>query len=283
MDNRRFSVTMSVYGRDDPRFFDCALKSVVGQTLPPTQIVLVVDGPIPDELQKVIDGYKEKLAPTETEFKVVYLAENRGLGNARRVSLENCSCEYIAVMDADDISAADRFEKQVGYLESHPEAAVVGGQIREFISADDPEDTSNTAGVRIVPETNEQIRAYMRRRCPLNHVTVMFRHSAVKAAGDYLDWYCNEDYYLWIRMALKGCVFSNLPDTLVNVRVGRDMYERRGGVRYFRSEEGIQRLMLKNGLIGLPDYLYNCAVRLVVQVLLPNKVRGWLYRRFARE
>ena len=84
-------------------------------------------------------------------------------------------------------------------------------------------------------------------------------------------------------MALAGQKFANLPITLVNVRVGKDLYARRGGGNYFKSEVGIQKLMLEKGLIDKPTYMSNCAKRFVVQKMLPNSVRGWVFKKFARE
>ena len=122
----------------------------------------------------------------------------------------------------------------------------------------------------------------MKKRCPFSQMSVMLKKSDVQAVGGYIDWYCEEDYYLWVRMAQAGMKFANIEDLLVNVRVGLDMYNRRGGLRYFKSEAKLQKYMLKNKIIGLPTYLVNVTKRLIVQVLLPNRVRGWVYRAFAR-
>ena len=105
----------------------------------------------------------------------------------------------------------------------------------------------------------------------------------MEAAGGYQDWFCNEDYYLWIRMWLSGAVFGNTGTVLVNVRVGKEMYERRGGAKYFRSEKRLQDYMLKHKMIGAGTYVLNVSKRFVVQKILPNSVRGWVFRRFARE
>lgn len=107
--------------------------------------------------------------------------------------------------------------------------------------------------------------------------------SRVVAAGNYLDWHFNEDYYLWIRMAEAGCCFANLPDVLVNVRVGRDMYARRGGWRYFKSEVGLQQYMRQRKMISWPRYLFNVTVRFVVQVAIPDRVRGFVFQKFFRK
>lgn len=270
-----FSVSMCVYGKDDPTHFDMAVESIVRQTVPPNEIVLAVDGPIPACIQAVIEKYRKEL--TTISFQVVYLERNMGHGEARRVSFEHCTNELIALMDADDLSVPERFQKQLACFAADPELDIVSGIIQEFVGV--PE---NATGKRVVPQSNGEIREYMKRRCPMNQVAVMFRKRAVEQAGGYLDWYCDEDYYLWIRMALAGKKFANVPDVLVNVRVGEEMYSRRGGWKYFRSEAKLQRLMLKKGMIGLGRYAINVSQRLVLQVLMPNRLRGFLFRKLAR-
>lgn len=269
-----FSVAMSVYGKDDANQFIAAMQSVLNQTIKPSQIVLVVDGPVPQELHNTI----EKLAGTEPILEPIYLPENKGLGNALKVALEHCRHELIARMDSDDIAVPDRFEKQLACFASNRTLSVVGGAIDEFIDSPDC-----PIGRRTVPLANKDIKQYLKKRCPLNHVTVMFKKSDVMACGGYIDWFWNEDYYLWIRMAENGAVFYNLPDVLVKVRVGADMYKRRGGYRYFKSEEGLQRYMLKHHYIGLFTYLYNTLIRLVIQVLMPSSLRAFVFKKFARK
>lgn len=275
--NQKFSVSMCVYGGDDPVFFDDAVGSIVDQTVKPSEIVLTVDGPIPEKIQQVIRKYQEQLDTTTIVFKVVYLEKNMGHGEARRICFENCSHELIALMDADDLSVSERFEKQLAYFENDPELSIVGGNIQEFIG-----EPTNCVGKRIVPESNVDIKTYMKKRCPMNQVTVMFRKKDVAEVGGYVDWYCDEDYYLWVRMALGEKKFANVVDNLVNVRVGKEMYQRRGGWKYFKSEAKLQSFMLKKGVISLPRYLINVSERLILQVLMPNKVRGFLFQKLAR-
>jgi hypothetical protein len=111
----------------------------------------------------------------------------------------------------------------------------------------------------------------------------MLRKEDVLAVGGYQDWYCEEDYNLWIRLALNGYKFYNIQENLVQVRVGKEMYRRRGGYRYFRSEQRLQKYLLQNKLISLPRYVYNIMIRFVVQIVMPNNLRGWVFRKFARE
>lgn len=279
-----FSVLMLVYGGDKPAHFDAALRSIAAQTLPPAEIVLVVDGPVPDETEEVIRKYEGELASSATSLRVIRSGKNLGCGGAKRLGFGECRYPLIAMMDADDLSVPDRFEKQMRYFAEHPEVSAAGGWITEFVSAEDPTDTSRRAGSRRVPETDAEIREYIRKRCPMNHVTVMVRKDRILEAGGYRDdYYQNEDYDLWIRLAAAGGKFGNLACDLVNVRVGEEMYQRRGGLRYFRSEAGLQKMMLRRKMISFPRYLVNVGERLVLQVLMPNRIRGWIFRKFARE
>lgn len=268
---------MCVYGGDDPVFFDAALSSVVDQTIQPNEIVLTVDGPIPSKIEGIIEKYRTRLSQTDIQFQVVYLKTNMGHGEARRICFDHCSYDLIALMDADDLSVPDRFEKQLAVFADNPALSIVGGNIQEFIGTPD-----NCVGKRVVPELDTDIKSYMKKRCPMNQVTVMFRKADVTEVGGYIDWFCEEDYYLWLRMALAGKQFANVPENLVNVRVGEEMYQRRGGWKYFKSEAKLQKFMLEKSLISVPTYATNVTKRLIVQVLLPNKLRGWVFQKFAR-
>ncbi len=274
MDNFDFSVSICVYNGDDSKNFDTALDSIFTQTVMPKEIVLVVDGPVNDGINEVIKKYETKSGI----LKVIRLSENQGHGNARREGLKNCTCELVAVMDADDISLPDRFKKQIEAFKSDKELDIVGGNITEFIGEPD-----NIVGKRCVPQSDAEIKEYLKTRCPMNLVTVMFKKSSVLAVGGFLDWYCEEDYYLWARMMMANKKFFNLNDILVNVRVGEDMYKRRGGIKYFKSEASFQKYLLKNKIITPGTYILNLAKRLLVQVLMPNSIRGIIFKKFARE
>ncbi len=272
-----FSVAMSVYKNDNPEWFDVALKSVIEQTVKPNEIVLVVDGPISDELRNIINKYENICKNSNIYFNVIYLEQNQGHGIARKTGLDNCSNKLVAIMDADDICVLNRFETQLNVFNENPKVDVVGGIITEFIDSPD-----NIVGKRNVPLVDSEIKKYMKCRCPMNFVTVMFKKSSIEKVGGFIDWFCEEDYYLWIRMALAEMKFSNVDSTLVNVRVGKDMYKRRGGLRYFISEARLQKYMRKKKVIGFSRYIINIAERFVVQVLMHNAIREWVFKTFAR-
>ncbi len=273
MINTPFTVCMSVYRNDKPNDFMIAVRSIYNQTIKPNEIILVVDGPIPETIDKAITILKDEISV----MKVVRLEKNMGHAIARQKGLEISTNNFCAVMDSDDIAVPNRFEKQLKTFEEHKDVSVVGGFIKEFI--DSP---LNVIGTRTVPEKDIDIKEYLKSRCPMNLVTVMLKKDDVMSVGGYLDWYCEEDYYLWIRMFLNGYKFYNIQDNLVNVRVGKEMYKRRGGYKYFKSEARLQKYMLNNNIISCSIYIYNIFIRFVVQVLMPNTIRGWIFRKFAR-
>lgn len=269
-----FSVCMSVYKNDLPSDFMVAVRSIYnGQTVKPNEIILVIDGPISDDLSNAIKTLQEEIHV----LKVIPLERNMGHAIARQTGLDSASNNLVAVMDADDIAISTRFEKQLLAFEKHPDVSVVGGVINEFI-----ESPSNIVGTRICPENDNEIKEYLKSRCPMNLVTVMFKKDDILTVGGYQDWYCEEDYYLWVRLTINNYKFYNIQENLVDVRVGKEMYQRRGGYRYFVSEKKLQRYMFKHNLISFPRYLYNVIIRFVVQVAMPNSLRGWFFRKFAR-
>lgn len=269
-----FSVAMSVYKNDNPIFFDRALQSITeNQKVMPTEIVIIVDGPVDEKINAVIEKYSEKYG----NLNVIRLDKNAGLGNALKLAIENAKYELIARMDSDDVSAPNRFEQQLEIMTKNSSVDIVGGDISEFIG-----DENNIVAKRKVPILDKEIKEYLKTRCPFNHMTVMYKRSAVLKSGNYIDLFYNEDYWLWIRMVENNCIMANTGTILVNARVGEDMYKRRGGKQYFKSEMFLQKYMLKNGIINLPTFVLNSSKRFVVQMLLPNAIREWVFKTFAR-
>lgn len=265
---------MSVYRNDKPDDFRTAIESIsIKQTVRPSEIILVVDGPVPLNLENTITDIETELP----ELKVLWQERNQGLGKALAIGMKAISYNLVARMDADDIAIPERFELQLKYLNEHPKISALGGQITEFI--DTPE---NIVASRQVPLTSSECLSFLKSRDPINHMTVMLRKEDVLKAGNYQHWHLNEDTYLWLKMAEAGCKFANLPETLVNVRVGKDMYARRGGWTYFKSNKAIQDYRLRTKFISVSKYLSNLSIQFIVQVLMPNSIRGWVFKKFLR-
>lgn len=263
-----FSMLMSTWGGDDPAFLKQAWESSVqAQTRRPDEVVLVQDGPVAGELADTID---ELLADCPVPTRHVVLEENRGLGPALDAGLRACSHEIVARMDSDDISAPERFERQVPLVEAG--ADIVGTGLWEF-----GRDVDDVVGRRTPPVDADEIRRVIRFRDPFNHPSVVYRKSAVQAAGGYTDLPLLEDYLLFTRMVEGGAVPGNLADPLVYYRVGDGAYARRGGVGLLRSELALQRRFRDLGLTTRREYLRNVAVRGGYR-LVPEGVRKVAYR-----
>lgn len=270
-----FSVCMAVYINDEPSYLITAVHSIYNeQSTKPSEIIIVIDGPIKDSMQSTLIALQKEISI----IRLVRFEKNRGHASARQAGLEAATNNLVAIMDADDISESKRFELQLNAYKNHPECAVIGGQITEFI-----EYPNNIVSKRTVPLSDKEIKSFIKSRCPMNLITVMYRKDLIKEVGGFMDWYCEEDYYLWIRLAEAGYKFANLPDYLANVRVGKDMYQRRGGWRYFKSEARLQGYMLKRGIISLPRYCYNVLGRFAIQVAMPNKIRGFIFQKMFRK
>lgn len=267
-----FSVLMSVYQKEKAQYLNRAVESVFEQTLLPDEVVLIEDGPLTEELENVIADLKKKY-PNLVTFR---FEKNVKLGRALAKGVMLCKNELIARMDTDDIAVKERFELQYCYMTKHKETAVCGGWLQEF------NDEGTHVKVKKMPKTNEQIKNYAKYRNPLNHMTVMFRRSAVLAAGNYEHFPLLEDYELWNRMIAAGNQMYNLPQTLVLMRTNDSMYERRGGFAYFRQYEKLRRKQKQLGLLNWAEYA-KAAFLTAAVTLLPSFLRKWLYHKFLRE
>ncbi|MDD6172798.1 MAG: glycosyltransferase [Elusimicrobia bacterium] len=271
MNALKFSVLMSVYHKDNPIWFREAVQSVLGQSCPSTEIVLVADGPLTEELEAVINEFKDKL-------KIVRLEKNMGLGCALNAGLKECSYPLVARMDSDDIAASNRFALQTAAFNEDKELCVLGGAIEEIDSL-----SKKKLYFRRLPLTDAELKQFLKRRCPFNHMTVMFKKEAVSSASGYLHLHYMEDYYLWVRMAECGFKFANLPQILVYARVDSAFYGRRGGFKYFLSNRKLYSYMKDHNMIGLKDYVYILLVRFAVQAAMPGFLRAWFYKKALRK
>lgn len=271
----KFSVLMAVYYKENPMWFQVALDSVINQTLMPDEIVLVEDGKLTDELYRVIDEYTKRYYNL---FKIIPLEKNVGLGEALRIGVENCTYEIIARMDTDDISKEDRFEKQVQFLKEHEDIDIVGSWISEFENNPD-----EIISYRKLPIEHDDIYKFGKFRSPMNHVTAMFKKQVVLSVGNYQAFKNIEDYYLWGRMLKAGYKFANIPDSLVNVRGGNSMLQRRANLSYFlNSELPLHTKLYQMGYINFKQYIRNVISKFFLRVI-PFWAMSLIYKKFLRK
>ncbi|OKY97820.1 glycosyltransferase [Bacteroides sp. 44_46] len=268
----RFSVLLSVYYKESYSAFCKSLDSIFTQTTCPDEVILVEDGPLGSDLNDIISEYSAKY-PT---LKIIPLPTNQGLGKALNEGLKHCSYDIVARMDTDDIAKPDRFEKQLAVFEKYLDIDVVGAWIDEF-----EDDISEVKSVRKLPELPDDIRQFAKRRNPINHPVVMFRKSAVLAAGGYQHFPLFEDYYLWIRMLMNGAKFYNIQESLLYFRFSPEMFRRRGGWRYVISELHFLQKMRQMHFISFSEFMQNLFVRFSIR-LIPNSLRAIIYTKLIR-
>ncbi|MCW3175536.1 glycosyltransferase [Acinetobacter baumannii] len=271
----KFSVLISIYFKEQPDHFNACMESIWNnQTVKPSEIIMVEDGPLTPELDGIIEYWKKKLVGV---LKVTKLKENVGTGKAKNIGLQQCSNEIICIVDTDDISVPDRFEKQIKVLSNDPELVILGGQIIEFI-----DDISSPSGMRNVPLTNLELRQYAKKQSPFNNMTIAYRKTKILEVGGYQHHLWMEDYNLFLRVIAKGYKVQNLQDVLVYARIDNGMHGRRKGFQYIKSEKQLldlkKQLKLQNPLYANMLFLIRSAFR-----LLPANLLGTIYNTFLRK
>lgn len=251
-----------------------AIASIQAQTLPTDDFVLVCDGPLNDALDAVIAKKQQEMGKT---LNVVRLAKNGGLGNALNEGIKHCKNELVARMDSDDIAYQDRCEKQIAVFYKHSEVSICSGIVEEFTSTPDVVDAK-----RVPPEAHEEIVEFAKKRNPFNHPCVMYKKSVVEAVGSYQDFYLLEDYYLWLRMLMAGYQGYNIQEPLLHMRAGSDMYLRRAGWKYAKTQVKLFKFMKEQGFIGEGQYIKSCVIR-SGSALAPNWLRKLMFEKVLRK
>ena len=264
---------MSIYKNEKPEYLKQALESILNQTLLPNEILIVKDGLLTPELDKILYEYAAK----NKIIKFLKFEKNRGLGLALRDGVLACKNELIARMDTDDIAKPDRFEKQMQYLKYNSRIALLGSWVTEFSDNESKPDT-----VTKLPCTYEDIKEFSKKRNPFRHMTVIFKKSAVIDSGNYRDFLWFEDYDLWVRILQKGYIVANIPEYLVNVRADRTMFNRRGGIKYIQQEVMFEKFLLDINYINRIEFVQNILLRIVIRIL-PNKIRIIIYKKLLRK
>lgn len=271
---RKYSVLMSVYHKEKPEYLKQAIESIQKQTLSTNDFVLVCDGPLNEGLDGVIAEKQQEMGET---LNVVRLGENCGLGNALNEGIKHCKNELVARMDSDDIACADRCEKQLAVFNTHPEVSICSGIVEEFTT-----DPNVVDAKRVPPETNAEIVEFAKKRNPFNHPCVMYKKSAVEAVESYQDFYLLEDYYLWLRMLMAGYQGYNIQEPLLHMRAGSDMYLRRAGWKYAKTQAKLFKFMKEQGFIGEGQYIKSCVIR-SGSALAPNGLRKFMFEKVLRK
>ena len=272
----KYSVLMSVYKNDSPKFLELALMSIYdNQTRKPDEVVVVFDGPLTEELYNILNSFQKG---REDIIKYFPQDVNRGLGEALRIGSEKCTGDYILRMDSDDISDPMRFEKQIAYTEAHQEIDVVGTDIAEFQNYHNEKNMRT----RICPESHVDIVKMSKKRNPMNHVTACIKKSALVKSGGYQTLMLLEDYYLWLNMISMGCRFANINESLVYVRVGNGFDAKRGSKTRIEGWKVLQDFMIECGMISKHKAMLNM-IYIWGFVNTPIKAKKLLYEKVLRK
>ncbi|MCR9389653.1 glycosyltransferase [Vibrio alginolyticus] len=258
---------MSIYYKESKINFEHCLATLCAQSLPPNEVVLVLDGKLTEELYLVISNWRKRLP-----IVLVELEKNVGLGKALNIGLKHCSFELVARMDTDDLCTPFRFEKQVKQFLSNPKLDICGSYIKEF-----DESPNKPLSKRHTPLDHDSIKKSCIFINPFNHMTVMYRKTAVENAGGYLHMPWMEDWYLWLRMLANDCNAINLPEYLVKARTGFSMIERRSGFDYIKSEWAMTKIKISLKLVTWPKAILIFFVRSFPRVV-PKKSLFRIYK-----
>lgn len=268
--NKTVTVMLPVYKKDNLAFFEESLASVLGQTYQDIIVLVGVDGPVEGELAKKLNEIE-----SNERVEIIRFKENRGLAcvlNDLVARSRELDVEYLARMDADDRCASDRLEYQMAYLQEHPEVDVVGGKIEEI----DQNGVKNGKAVQY-PLTHDECRKFFRYRDPLAHPATFFRKRFFDKVGGYRPEYRkNQDTMLWFDGFMNGCVFANLPDTVLYFRVAKDFYGRRNGWK--RAKQMVRSRMEINRAMKYDISANLFAFAMFVMTISPKFVKKLLYK-----
>tara|TARA_A100001011_G_C14276153_1_gene829347 strand:+ start:143 stop:1042 length:900 start_codon:yes stop_codon:yes gene_type:complete len=251
------SCLCSIYKYTKSNEFLLSIKSLLLQKYIPSEIIIMIDGPINNKLQKNLDCLLKKY-PNLIRRKV--LNKNFGLGSSLREGIKLCKNELIARFDTDDINLKDRLVEQYQYFKNDRELIILGSYIKEFNYLKNNKIFSR---IKKVPLLNESIYKFLNKRNPINHPTVMFRKSSILKAGSYSDMDYFEDYYLWLRCKKMNYKFLNIATPLVAMK-RKDNLDRRHGLIYAYKEILFLKSCFKENIIST-NYIF--IFRLIIRLL----------------
>ena len=268
------SVLMSVYRAEKAERLDRAMKSIWDdQTLKPSQIILIKDGPLGVGLDAIIDSWKEKLGPV---LCLIHNESNLGLTKSLNKGLKMVESEYVARMDSDDISHPNRFKCQLEFLNNHPDIDVVGGWIQEF------NDTNQNLGKRCYPADPDIIKKYIVRASPLAHPTVMMRNSLFLNGFQYNeDYITSQDLALWFDLLSHGHKISNIQEVTLYFRLDDNTVARRSR----KKAVGELKIYLHGirSIYGVFSFYYLYPFMRFIFRMLPQKLVKCVYKSNIRE
>jgi len=265
---------MSVYKKDKAKYLTEAFESLKKQTDFFYELVLVKDGTLNIELDKVITKYKE-----EVKINLINIRSNVGLPKALNIGLKRVKTKWVARFDSDDICDNDRFRIINEIIENFcDEIDIFGTYMKEF--ENNIKDNQKT---RFVPLEEKKIKDKLLISNPMNHISVVFKKKLVEEYSDENGEFYPliqgfEDYALWIKLIRNGVRFRNFPLITVYARVGEDMLKRRGGLRYIFNEIRFRKLTYKYFNLFENIFIFFISFIRIIIFLLPINLKRKIYK-----
>lgn len=270
----QYSILTTVYKNDNPFFVKQSIDSMLAQSVKTDDYVVVADGPLSKELDALLEEY----VASYPFFNIIRLPQNSGLGVALNVGVLNCKNELIARIDSDDISVADRCEKQLKAFDDNPELALIGSNMYEF--DDTPEIIID---IKKMPLTSKEIYKYGKRRNPFNHSSVMYKKTVVLAVGNYSDRRRSQDIELWSKIVFQGYKCANIGEPLIYFRIdGDNRIKRKKKWTNIKSDLSVFKSNWKMGYSSFLDYMFVCLMQTGF-FILPTVLAKKMYKLFFRK
>lgn len=261
---KKISIIMGIY--NCAKYLDEAIESILAQTYTNWQMIMCDDCSV-DNTYEVASKYVKKYP---NKFILIRNEQNQGLNKTLNICLELADGEYIARMDGDDISYPDRFQKEVDFLDSNPEYAIVSCPMEFF-------DEQGVFGRG--KDFGEPQKKNIPKGTPFAHAPCMIRRNAFKDVGGYTvsDKLLRvEDQHLWIKMFSKGYRGYNLPEPLYAMRDDRNAFSRRK-YKYRINEARIITIAIKELKLPLWEYIY------IFKPLILGILPEWLYLKLHKK
>lgn len=269
-----YSVLMSVYDRELPENLNESLESMLMQSYPPSDFVLVCDGKLTCELNIIVKSFQNEF---KNIFRIIQIDENVGVGKAYNEGIKACKYDYIVKMDSDDISLPNRCLKQMTLFAVKPKLDITGTFVEEFDTM-----TDEVVAVKKVPVMHKDIVAYSKRRNPFNRQTVAFKKSFAEKIGGYSDLKICEDYEFIARMLQHGAKGQNIPEVLVRYRIDENTVDTRKSWIHTKAFIRVRWIIYRSGYTKFKDFFMPCALQLGLFVF-PRKFTRWFYKTFLRK
>ena len=269
-DNYKFSAILPIYKGVNFHTFKKPFESIINQTLKPNELLVIFDGPIKNNIRKLIEEYQGKY----NFIKIINFPSNRGLGYVLNRAVKLCKNKYIARCDADDISIPNRFKIQINYLNKNHKIDVLGSNITEH-------ENDNFFSLKKVEQYDDKIKQKINFRNPINHSSVIFKRNTILQCGNYEDVIFFEDYYLWFKVFKSNGNFYNLQENLVTMKVDNQFYKRRSGFKYYLFYLNFLKKLKYKKYIGIFVFLSNCFMRILI-ILMPVNFVKYFYKFILR-